>query len=60
IETPSGPAKFEIRMLMLWEAGQEKVRIVNNLVRVSKGDMVGVRYNADKDWVGASMAFFHK
>jgi len=60
IETPSGPAKFEIRMLMLWEAGQEKVRIVNNLVRVSKGDMVGVRYNADKDWVGASVAFFHK
>ncbi len=60
IETPSGPAKFEIRMLMLWESDQDKVRIVNNLVRISKGEMVGVRYNKDKDWVGASVAFFHR
>lgn len=60
IETPSGPAKFEIRMLMLWEAGKPNVRIVNNLVRLSKGEMVGVRYNKDKDWVGGSVAFFHR
>lgn len=60
IDTPSGPAKFEIRMLMLWEQGSEKVKIVNNLVRISKGEMVGVRYNKDKDWVGGSVAFFKK
>jgi hypothetical protein len=59
IDTPTGPAKFEIRMLMLWEAGAPKVHVVNNLVRVSKGEMVGVRYNKDKDWVGASVAFFN-
>ncbi len=58
IETPTGPAKFEIRMLMIWEKGEPKVKLVNNLVRVSKGEMVGVRYNKDKDWVGASVAFF--
>jgi hypothetical protein len=59
IETPTGKAKFEIRMLMLWQPGKE-VRIVNNLVRISKGEMIGVRYNKDKDWVGASVAFFKK
>ncbi len=58
IHTPTGPAKFEVRMLMVWDAGAPRMRVVNNLVRVSKGEMVGVRYNKDKDWVGASVAFF--
>ncbi|HKL03098.1 MAG TPA: hypothetical protein VJ911_05460, partial [Cryomorphaceae bacterium] len=60
IDTPSGKAKMEIRMLMLWEQGKSEVQIVNNLVRISKGEMIGVRYNKDKDWVGASVAFFPK
>lgn len=60
IETPTGLAKCEIRMLMLWESGKQEVRIVNNLVRMSKGEMVGVRYNRDKDWVGGSVGFFRK
>ncbi len=50
--------KCEIRMLMLWEKGQPKARIINNLARLTKGEMVGVKYNKDKDWVGASVAFF--
>ncbi len=58
IETPTGDAKFEIRMLMLWPDGAPEAKIVNNLVRISKGEMVGVRYNKDKDWVGGSVAFF--
>lgn len=60
IETPTGKAKCEIRMLMLWESDKDEVRIVNNLVRISKGEMVGVRYNKDKDWVGGSVAFFNR
>ncbi|MCO6478780.1 MAG: hypothetical protein J5I94_19250 [Phaeodactylibacter sp.] len=60
IPTPSGPAKCEIRMLMLWEQGWERPLIVNNLARLSKGLMVGVRYNKDKDWVGGSVGFFEK
>lgn len=60
IETPTGFAKCEIRMLMLWESGKQEVRIVNNLVRLSKGEMVGVRYNRDKDWVGGSVGFFKR
>lgn len=58
IETPSGPAKCELRVMMIWEKGEKNVRLVNNLVRISKGEMVGVRYNKDKDWVGASVGFF--
>lgn len=60
ILTPTGPAKCEIRMLMLWEQGWERPVIVNNLARLSKGLMVGVRYNRDKDWVGGSVGFFEK
>lgn len=55
---PAEPAKCEIRMMMVWKKGWEKPKLVCNLVRMSKGEMVGVRYNMGKDWVGASVAFF--
>ncbi|MEM9820060.1 MAG: hypothetical protein AAF985_03270 [Bacteroidota bacterium] len=60
VETPSEYSKCEIRMLMLWEKGAARPRIVNNLARLSKGEMIGVRYNKNKDWVGASVAFFEQ
>ena len=59
IQTINDPAKCEIRMLMIWEKGATRPEVVNNLVRLSKGEMVGVKYNRDKDWVGASVAL-HK
>lgn len=58
VETPDVPAKCEIRMLMLWEEGHDRPRIVNNLARLSKGEMIGVKYNKDRIWVGGSVAFF--
>lgn len=58
VQTPAEAVKCEIRMLMLWNKGESRARIVNNLVRLSKGEMIGVRYNKDKDWVGASVGFF--
>lgn len=58
IQSPNEPVKCEIRMLMLWEQGASTATIVNNLVRLTKGEMVGVKYNKDKDWVGASVGFF--
>jgi hypothetical protein len=45
-------------MLMLWEKDAPRPVIVNNLARLSKGEMVGVRYNKGKDWVGGSVGFF--
>ena len=58
VETPNVPAKCEIRMLMIWERGAARPRIINNLARLSKGEMIGVRYNKNKDWVGGSVGFF--
>lgn len=58
VETPDEAAKCEIRMLMLWDKKEKNWRIVNNLVRLSKGEMIGVRYNQDKEWVGGSIGFF--
>ena len=60
IETPTGPAKAEIRIFYFWQDGWKRPVAVNNLARLSKGKMIGVRYNADKDWVGGSVAFFEK
>ena len=60
IETLSEPAKCEIRMLMIWEPDAPRPMIVSNLVRLSKGEMIGVRYNKDKDWVGSSIGFFEE
>lgn len=60
VETPNPdePSKCEIRMMILWDKNWPAPRLVNNLVRMSKGEMVGVRYNKGKDWVGASVGFF--
>jgi hypothetical protein len=58
IPTPDVPSKCEIRMLMLWEREAPRPVIVNNLARLSKGEMVGTRYNRDKEWVGGSVGFF--
>lgn len=58
IETLDIPAKLEVRMMGIWEDGKPKPEIVTNLVRLSKGEMVGVRYNMGKKWVGGSIGFF--
>ena len=58
VETPGTPAKCEIRMLMIWEEGAERPRIINNLARLSKGEMIGVRHNEGMDWVGGSIGLF--
>ncbi len=58
IQTLDEPAKVELRMLMIWEEGTARPRIVNNLARLSKGEMIGVKYNKDKTWVGGSVGYF--
>ncbi len=60
LSVPHEPSKIEIRMLMIWQKGWARPRLVNNLIRLSKGEMTGVRYNKNKDWVGASVGFFNK
>lgn len=60
IKTPNIGSKCEIRVMFLWEKHEERPLLVNNLVRLSKGEMVGVKYNKDKDWVGGSVGFFER
>jgi hypothetical protein len=57
VETPDIPAKAEVRMMFLWSEGDERPVLVNNLVRMSKGAMMGVDFNKDKTWIGASLAY---
>lgn len=52
--------KGEIRLLYLYDNEAKKAKLVANLGRLSKGLMVGVRYNKDFSWVGASSYFFRK
>jgi hypothetical protein len=49
-------SKAEIRMMFAWPAGDRDPTLVNNLVRMSQGKMMGVDFNIDKTWVGASIA----
>jgi hypothetical protein len=58
ISTPDEPAKVEIRLMLTWEEGHARPTLVTNLARLSKGEMVGVRYNKGKSWVGGSVCFF--
>jgi hypothetical protein len=60
IETPGDPAKVEIRIFYFWEEGAERPIATNNLSRLSKGKMIGVRYNKDKEWVGGSFCLFEQ
>ena len=49
-------SKAEIRMMFVWPDGDPRPTLVNNLVRMSQGKMMGVDFNIDKTWVGASIA----
>lgn len=57
IETPHGPTQAEIRILYLWPDGGELTPVLP-LVRLGRGKMMGVDHNRDKEWVGASGAFW--
>jgi hypothetical protein len=60
VNTPNEPAKAELRIFYFWKEGANRPVATNNLARLSKGKMIGVRYNQDKDWVGGSLAYFEQ
>jgi hypothetical protein len=57
LATPDGNSKAEIRMMFIWPENNDKPILVNNLVRLSKGKMMGVAHNKNQTWVGSSAAF---
>ena len=60
LKSPDGGVKVEIRLLYLWPNGEANPTLAINLGRLSKGKMIGVRYNKDFDWVGGTIAFMRK
>jgi hypothetical protein len=60
IQSPDGKVKVEVRVFCLWPEEDENPTIVGNLVRLSRGEMIGVKFNRDKDWVGGSIGLFEK
>lgn len=57
VETTDGPkSKAEIRMMFVWPEREQDPILVNNLVRMSQGKMMGVDFNKEKTWVGSSIA----
>lgn len=60
IQSPDGKVKVEVRILCLWPEKDESPTLVGNLVRLSRGEMIGVKFNKDKDWVGGSIGLFEQ
>jgi hypothetical protein len=58
VESFDGKVKAEVRILAVWKKGDESPILVNNLVRLSRGEMIGVKFNKDKDWVGGTIGLF--
>jgi hypothetical protein len=57
VPTVDGPkSKAEIRMMFVWPEKDRHPTLVNNLVRMSQGKLMGVDFNKDKTWVGSSIA----
>ncbi|RNI23015.1 hypothetical protein [Rufibacter latericius] len=58
VQSPDGLVKCEIRLMYLWPDGGEKPTLAINLARLSRGKMIGVRYNSNFDWVGGTVCLF--
>jgi hypothetical protein len=57
IDTPAGPTQAEIRILYCWPDRGNLTPLLS-LVRLGRGQMMGVDHNRNQTWVGASAAFF--
>jgi hypothetical protein len=57
IDTPFGPTQAEIRILYVWPDRASLTPLIS-LVRLGRGQMMGVDHNQGQAWVGASAAFF--
>lgn len=60
LQAPDGKVKVEVRVLCVWQKDAVAPTLLCNLVRLSRGEMIGVKFNKDKDWVGGSLGLFKK
>ncbi|MBX0289365.1 hypothetical protein K3G63_02885 [Hymenobacter sp. HSC-4F20] len=55
VQAPDGLVKCEIRMLYAWRDADPRPTLLTNLGRLSRGAMIGVDFNKNKDWVGGTV-----
>ncbi len=60
LQSPDGKVKVEVRVLCVWKKEDKAPTLLCNLVRLSRGEMIGVKFNKDKDWVGGTLGLFEK
>ncbi|WP_201981120.1 hypothetical protein [Hymenobacter rubidus] len=60
VQSPDGLVKCEIRLLYIWPAGEAQPKLLTGLSRLSRGEMIGVDFNKDKDWVGGTSPLFER
>jgi hypothetical protein len=60
VQSLDGKVKAEVRILAVWKKNAPAPTLVTNLVRLSRGEMIGVKFNKDKDWVGGTVGLFEK
>ena len=56
--TPEEPSKVEVRLMYIWPDDEAEPTAATTLSRLSKGAMMGVDFNKNKEWVGSSCCFF--
>ncbi|HWF47408.1 MAG TPA: hypothetical protein VG168_10415 [Bryobacteraceae bacterium] len=54
VDTPAGLTKIEVRIMYIWDG---ELKPVTTIVRSGRGKMMGVDFNKNLDWVGASAGF---
>jgi hypothetical protein len=58
IDSMAAKVKAEVRLLYIWDPEVGRHKLFTNLCRLSQGEMIGVKFNKDKTWVGGSIALF--
>ena len=60
VQAPDAKVKAEVRVLCVWKKNEVAPTLLCNLVRLSRGEMIGVKFNKDKDWVGGTLGLFER
>jgi hypothetical protein len=60
VQSPDGLVKCEIRLLYSWPKNDDKPLLLTGLARLSRGEMIGVDFNKNKDWVGGTTPLFER
>ena len=60
VQSPDGKVKAEVRVLCVWKKNDLAPTLLCNLVRLSRGEMIGVKFNKDKNWVGGTLGLFER